>query len=728
MDFHSLARKQLQALCKKNKIPANITNVAMADALAALDQVEGLDEILNSIEADVGTPSVQCRTAGRAASQRKAARAEAEDSTAKVSASARPLRGARGGVASGVMEQENKDANVPPVTPAVGRRRATAVSTRRKKEVEMVEQEGDKNDAPKTLAAASVGGRRTTSRSVCTTKIETPGGASVQRTYSTRRSVRLLENGLSKMNLIDTEDTGFDKIDDDDDVSQELSNVSHKAGDSCDTEQGSSLQMDSSVVSENTQEFEVCSSEHNTEYECQSHVSGSDVKLVSVTENNAVVQPHALDEAEPEKINCLEMGTEPNASDEAGSEPLPDLEETCDSSELETENKDCLGAYQESFPVEASTDASVEVTGLEKASTDIESDNISVAVTDQGVASSLMVTDCKIYDQVSNKGGDQDVNNDGLVSLKELVELMDEEISHEGDDKEEKKNEPEEDVKSNDLSLLQGSSDSCDKSDDQGSEVLPVPEEISVDIVPSETSEDALVLVTDQDTATLTLEEVADEDVTVSDAPTDINESVEYNTGDANQDMKDETEHLNLACGNMADEDYQHPITVDEKDTKESDSMIGSEGVPELESISNSAGELQKEELKEAKPEQIEESEEPVAEQVSVESASGPLDGELSSKSNVPTDGEVVSQDVTVVSSDVPVQSVVSNSLKENLTSDDLHKKTMGELKRMLKGLNLGGEKSNCNKTISKEVDKKRTALQVLPQNQMTSGEAQIED
>lgn len=39
MDFHTLSRKQLQALCKKNKIPANITNVAMADALAALNQV-----------------------------------------------------------------------------------------------------------------------------------------------------------------------------------------------------------------------------------------------------------------------------------------------------------------------------------------------------------------------------------------------------------------------------------------------------------------------------------------------------------------------------------------------------------------------------------------------------------------------------------------------------------------------------------------------------------------
>jgi len=195
-----------------------------------------LDEILNPIEADAPTPNVNLRTAGRALSQRKAARAEAEGSTVKVSASARPLRGARVGVV--LMEQENKDANVPPVTPAVGRRRATAVSTRRKKDVEMVEEDGDKNDAPKTVAAASVGGRRGTGRSVCTSKIETPGGTSVQRTYSTRRSVRLLENGLSKMSLIDAEETEVVKIDDDDDVYQELSNVSHQVEDSCDTEKG----------------------------------------------------------------------------------------------------------------------------------------------------------------------------------------------------------------------------------------------------------------------------------------------------------------------------------------------------------------------------------------------------------------------------------------------------------------------------------------------------------
>jgi len=39
MDFHTLSRKELQALSKMNKIPANITNVAMADALSALPHV-----------------------------------------------------------------------------------------------------------------------------------------------------------------------------------------------------------------------------------------------------------------------------------------------------------------------------------------------------------------------------------------------------------------------------------------------------------------------------------------------------------------------------------------------------------------------------------------------------------------------------------------------------------------------------------------------------------------
>jgi len=39
VDFHSLGRKDLQNLCKRNKIPANMTNAAMADALQLLDTV-----------------------------------------------------------------------------------------------------------------------------------------------------------------------------------------------------------------------------------------------------------------------------------------------------------------------------------------------------------------------------------------------------------------------------------------------------------------------------------------------------------------------------------------------------------------------------------------------------------------------------------------------------------------------------------------------------------------
>ncbi|CAJ1934053.1 unnamed protein product [Sphenostylis stenocarpa] len=768
-------RKQLQALCKKNKIPANITNVAMAENLTAMDKVEGLDEILNPIEGDAGTPNVNIRMAGRASTQRKAPRAEAEGSNVKVSVSARPLRGA--GAGQGVVEQKNKDANVPPGTPAVSVRRATAVSTRRKKEVEMVEEDGDKKgvegqplDVPKTPVAASVSRRRATGRSVRSTKkIENTGGTSVQRTYGTRRSVRLLEKDMSKMGLIDTEDTGSVKIDDD--VSQELSNISHQVEDSCDTEKGSSLQIDSAM---DTQELEVCSFDLNTVYECQSHDSVSDMKLVSVTENDTVVEPQGSDEAEREKINFLELEAEPNASDEAGSEPFPVLEETCDSSELETENKECVGARRESFHSEPFTDAIMEVTGQEIA--DMVPDNVSVDVTVKAVAGSLpMIADCKMDDQVRNKGGDQeDNNNDQDV----LVEHM--------DDKEVKSNEPEEDDEYLTLEIEE-SSESYDKSDDQGSDEV------------SSVREERIEEFTCQDASTLTVvlaDDVSDEDVPASlpmspvcDDPADINESVECITGDSqvtnkvddNQEIKDETEHLNLACRNVTDEDNQCPLNVDEKAANESDLMtLGSEGVLEFESISNFPGELQ-EEVKENKPEQMEagtdkapdvtdictessangqpeesvnleaeplaeESEDPVAghevmlgadrmctpqvplvhQQVSVESASGALDGELSCKSNVPVDGEVVSEQVTAIpnhdtvifssenmTSDVPVQSAVSDPLKENVPSDDLNNMSIAELRRRLKILMLDGEKSNCNKTdIVKEVDKKRTALQ----------------
>ncbi|CAL4976214.1 unnamed protein product [Urochloa decumbens] len=45
MDFHALSRRELQALCKRNAVRANMSNAAMADALQALPSVDGIDKI-----------------------------------------------------------------------------------------------------------------------------------------------------------------------------------------------------------------------------------------------------------------------------------------------------------------------------------------------------------------------------------------------------------------------------------------------------------------------------------------------------------------------------------------------------------------------------------------------------------------------------------------------------------------------------------------------------------
>ncbi|KAK8950136.1 hypothetical protein KSP40_PGU000571 [Platanthera guangdongensis] len=76
MDFHRLVRKNLQFLCKKNGIAANLTNVAMAIALQALETVEGMEEIQEALglqspmKAEVKSSpdgSRTCRTSSRRA-------------------------------------------------------------------------------------------------------------------------------------------------------------------------------------------------------------------------------------------------------------------------------------------------------------------------------------------------------------------------------------------------------------------------------------------------------------------------------------------------------------------------------------------------------------------------------------------------------------------------------------------------------------------------------------
>ncbi|XP_047269224.1 uncharacterized protein LOC107872540 [Capsicum annuum] len=54
-----VTRRELQAVCKKNKIPANMTNVAMADALQSRQFVDGIEEVLKTCESDVANSSME---------------------------------------------------------------------------------------------------------------------------------------------------------------------------------------------------------------------------------------------------------------------------------------------------------------------------------------------------------------------------------------------------------------------------------------------------------------------------------------------------------------------------------------------------------------------------------------------------------------------------------------------------------------------------------------------
>ncbi|KAF8670220.1 hypothetical protein HU200_050751 [Digitaria exilis] len=60
MDFLALTRRDLQALCKRNGVRANMTNVAMAEALAALPAVDGIEEY---VKVPVAVPAPEGKAA-----------------------------------------------------------------------------------------------------------------------------------------------------------------------------------------------------------------------------------------------------------------------------------------------------------------------------------------------------------------------------------------------------------------------------------------------------------------------------------------------------------------------------------------------------------------------------------------------------------------------------------------------------------------------------------------
>lgn len=173
MDFHSLARRELQALCKKNKIPANITNVAMADALKALDTVEGLEDVLMTVKTstDLLTKTEIKQSLSR--------------TTCRTSTRRKP-----------VLEEPHTTQIL--TRTCGGARRAPAAApvdmVCQKMESQLKEAADDEKKAVETPAVMTAVSRRKT------------GMTSVKEGYSTRRNTRLLEKKLMGLNLDDVSD------------------------------------------------------------------------------------------------------------------------------------------------------------------------------------------------------------------------------------------------------------------------------------------------------------------------------------------------------------------------------------------------------------------------------------------------------------------------------------------------------------------------------------------
>ncbi|KAG7555560.1 hypothetical protein ISN44_As11g016810 [Arabidopsis suecica] len=175
MDFHSLLRRDLQFLCKRNKIPANMTNLAMADALKSLEIVDGLDEYLNQSESNAqqsptSVAKLPPNTATRTTRRKTITKAEPQSSSQLVSRSCRSTSKSL----AGEMDQDN-----------------IKKSVAQEPKTNTVKFEAN---VPKTPAARST--RKASAETSCAKKDEM-----VQSVYSTRRSTRLLEKCMADLSL-----------------------------------------------------------------------------------------------------------------------------------------------------------------------------------------------------------------------------------------------------------------------------------------------------------------------------------------------------------------------------------------------------------------------------------------------------------------------------------------------------------------------------------------------
>ncbi|KAG6605664.1 hypothetical protein SDJN03_02981, partial [Cucurbita argyrosperma subsp. sororia] len=358
MDFRSLSRRELQALCKRNKIPANTTNVAMADALSVLPLVEGIEEFLNGEGSGVPeSPMKQefvnseiLRTAQRTTTRRRTVKDESVTTRTRRAAAARCTE-----------ESENRDLNVVLTTPSLasGRRRTAAASSACKKvdfqmTVDVVEKEDndldqEKNDIDKTpsivesrkrVAAASTRRRTETRNNVATER----------RVYSTRRSARLLEKSMESLSLGGDEKRepisvhmSFDEMPDSigsvkEDTSIEVESV--KEDTSIEVE---SVKEDTSIEVESVKEdtsIEVESVKEDTSIEVESVKEDTSIEVESVKEDTSIEAPSIEVESVKEDTSIEVESVKEDTSIEAPSIEVESVKEDTSIDEIESNKTD----------------------------------------------------------------------------------------------------------------------------------------------------------------------------------------------------------------------------------------------------------------------------------------------------------------------------------------------------------------------------------------------------
>ncbi|KAJ0666819.1 hypothetical protein HanPI659440_Chr17g0670941 [Helianthus annuus] len=264
MDFHSLNRRQLQSLCKLNQIPANITNLAMADALKSLQTVVGIEEIVNTSCSEVLSPRAPC-TSFRTTIRKKVKKPEAESLLATAS--------------RGVRRELTGEANEFLKTPAVPgvRKKGTTTLTTGKKD------------------------------------------ATVQRVYNTRRSARLTEKKCTESGVTERDLSRPVKIAS---FSEEVSVASEKSAGSG----SSSVEtfLESYISSENTEDSDGEGSGEN----CDEGISKAKVEDICIkfekldvviedgSDQSKVIEKVNLDVDEEQKVKEMVILNELQGSEE----------------------------------------------------------------------------------------------------------------------------------------------------------------------------------------------------------------------------------------------------------------------------------------------------------------------------------------------------------------------------------------------------------------------------